>query len=181
MTEIDLAYPIGRFQRPPHIDDALREGFISEIAGAPAALSNAVRGLTDDRLDAPYRPNGWTIRQVVHHLPDSHMNAYVRFKLALTESEPTIRPYDEALWAKLPDAAAGPIGLSLSLLVCVHDRWLACIRELPAAAFGRTFHHPESGTMSLNEQLAFYAWHGKHHTAHITSLIERMGWSKEDR
>jgi uncharacterized damage-inducible protein DinB len=173
MTEIDLAYPTGRFQRPTHIDAHLREGFISEIAAAPSTLRDVVRDLSNDQLDTPYRPGGWTIRQVVHHLPDSHMNAYVRFKLALTESEPTIRPYDEALWAKLPDASAGPVELSLLLLACVHARWLACIRALPTEAFERTFVHPDSGVMSLNEQLAYYAWHGKHHIAHIKIAIER--------
>ena len=173
MSEIDLAYPIGRFQAPGSIDASIREAFVAQIEAAPTALRNAVKGLNDRQLDTPYRPGGWSIRQVVHHLPDSHLNAYVRFKLALTEQEPTIRPYDEALWAQLPEAVAGPIHLSLDLFECLQARWLACIRALPPESFNRTFRHPELGVMSLGQQLAFYAWHGRHHVAHITGLVSR--------
>ncbi|MFI5180396.1 MAG: YfiT family bacillithiol transferase [Thermoanaerobaculia bacterium] len=173
----DLAYPIGPFEAPAVISAAAREEFVGEIAAAPAALRKAVEGLDDRQLDTPYRPGGWTVRQVVHHLPDSHLNAYVRFKLALTEEEPTIRLYDEGEWARLPEASSGPVSLSLDLLGALHRRWLACIRALPAPSFERTFRHPELGVMSLNRQLALYAWHGRHHVAHITALAAREKWA----
>ncbi|HQR66763.1 MAG TPA: putative metal-dependent hydrolase [Thermoanaerobaculia bacterium] len=177
MHVIDPAYPIGRFEAPVTIDAAARERFVAQIEAAPLALRRAVEGLSDRQLDTPYRPGGWNVRQVVHNLPDSHVNAYVRFKLALTENEPTIRTYEEALWAKLPEAASGPIPLSLDLLDALHRRWVACIRALPAASFDRTFRHPELGVMSLNRQLALYAWHGRHHVAHVTTLAAREGWA----
>ncbi len=176
--EPDLAYPIGRFLAPDAVDASARGGFVEQIAALPSALRRAVEGLDRRRLDTRYRPGGWTVRQVVHHLPDSHLNAYVRFKLALTEEEPTIRPYDEAAWAELPDAVAGPIHLSLELLESIHARWLNCIRALPADSFARTFHHPALGVMSLDHQLALYAWHGRHHLAQVTSLAAREGWTK---
>lgn len=176
MSVTDLAYPIGRFEAPAAIDNAARDAFVAQIAAAPAALRKAVAGLDDRQLDTPYRPGGWTVRQVVHHLPDSHLNAYVRFKLALTEEEPTIRPYDEAEWARLPEASSGPVSISLDLLESLHRRWLACIRALPAASFERAFRHPELGVVSLNRQLALYAWHGRHHVAHLTALAAREGW-----
>jgi uncharacterized damage-inducible protein DinB len=178
MSEIDLAYPIGRFVAPDAFDGAARATFVAQIEGAPGALRAAVEGLDDRRLDTPYRPGGWTVRQVVHHLPDSHMNAYVRFKLALTEQEPTIRTYDEAAWARVPEAESGPIVLSLDLLEALHARWVASIRALPATAFERTFRHPELGVMSLDRLLALYAWHGRHHVAHITSLAARERWPR---
>jgi uncharacterized damage-inducible protein DinB len=176
MIATDHAYPIGRFTAPTHYDDASREEFVQQIAAAPGAMRAAVEGLTAAQLDTPYRAGGWTVRQVVHHVPDSHLNAYVRFKLALTEEEPTIRPYDQALWAVLPEAASGPIGYSLDLLEALHERWVACIRLVPAGAFARKFRHPELGLMSLDQQLALYAWHGRHHVAQITSLAMREGW-----
>ena len=176
---MDLAYPLGTFDMPDTVDAATREVFISQVADAPRALRAAVTGLVPGQLDTPYRPNGWTVRQVVHHLPDSHLNAYVRFKLALTEEAPLVRPYDEALWAQLPDAKSGEIELSLALLDAVHARWLACIRGCPPASFERTYRHPEMGLVSLNQQLALYAWHGRHHVAHITSLGRRLGWSRQ--
>jgi uncharacterized damage-inducible protein DinB len=178
MSEIDLAYPIGRFQPPEIFDASTRKTFVAQIEAVPGELQTAVEGLDDRRLDTPYRPGGWTVRQVVHHLPDSHMNAYVRFKLALTEQEPTIRPYDEAAWARVPEAESGPIGLSLDLLEALHARWVASIRALPATAFERTFRHPELGVMSLDRLLALYAWHGRHHVAHITSLAARERWRR---
>ena len=177
MTAADLRYPIGRFAAPELYDASSRAEFTAQIAAAPAALRRAVEGLDGPRLDTPYRPGGWTVRQVVHHLPDSHMNAYVRFKLALTEQEPTIRPYDEAAWARVPEAESGPIGLSLDLLEALHVRWVASIRALPTEAFARTFRHPELGVMSLDRLLALYAWHGRHHVAHVTSLAAREGWA----
>jgi len=150
--------------------------WIDEIAAAPAQLRAAVVGLTDDQLDTPYRPGGWTVRQVVHHVPESHMNAYVRIKLALTEDQPTIKPYDEALWAELPDVGDTPIEVSLELLDSLHDRWVRLLRLLSEQQWTRTFRHPEMGLMTVEKTLALYAWHGKHHVAHITSLRERNGW-----
>ncbi len=175
-TEIDPRYPVGKFVKPAAIDRFVREAHVREIEAAPENVRWAVARLSDAQLDTPYREGGWTVRQVVHHIPDSHLNAYVRFKLALTEQDPTIKPYDEALWAELPEAKRGPIDMSLRLLESIHVRWVACIRALPAESFARAFRHPELGTMTLDEQLAMYAWHGRHHVAHITSLRERMGW-----
>jgi len=139
-------------------------------------LRAAVAGLRPEQLDTPYRPGGWTVRQVVHHVPDSHMNSYMRFKLALTEDEPTIKPYDEKLWAELADTPATPVEVSLTLLESMHDRWVRLLRSLQDAHFERQFRHPELGVVRLDRNLALYAWHGKHHVAHITSLRERMSW-----
>jgi hypothetical protein len=150
---------------------------MTEIAAAPGRLRAAVSGLTPPQLDTPYRDNGWTVRQVVHHIPDSHLNAYTRIKLALTEDEPTIKPYEEARWAELPDARGGDIEPSLSLLEFLHQRWLLLLRQLSSNDFDRRFRHPEHGRIfGLNEALAMYAWHGRHHVAHITSLRQRRGW-----
>lgn len=176
MADSSLAYPIGPWVAPAQSDASSRAQLVSDLAGLPAAVRDAVSGLSDAELDTPYRPEGWTIRQVVHHLPDSHLNAYVRFRLALTEDTPVIRPYDEQAWALLPDATHAPIAVSLDLLAALHARWVEAIRRLPAAAFARTFTHPVLGAMSLDHQLALYAWHGRHHLAHITRLIDRMGW-----
>jgi uncharacterized damage-inducible protein DinB len=176
MMSDDLRYPVGPYRKPVSISAAEREGFIGEIAGTPGRLRAAVRGLTDSQLDTVYREGGWTVRQVVHHLPDSHLNAYVRFKLALTEEQPLIRTYEESLWAGLPEAKSAPVEISLSLLDAIHARWVSAIRSLPAASLERRFRHPDTGLTSLNEQLAHYAWHGRHHIGHITSLRRRMGW-----
>ncbi|HLV93810.1 MAG TPA: bacillithiol transferase BstA [Candidatus Acidoferrales bacterium] len=173
--EADLRYPIGKFKKTEGVSDAQRTALIAAIAEAPAKLRAAATGLTEEQLDTPYRPGGWTVRQVVHHVPDSHMNSLVRFKLALTENEPTIKPYDEARWAELADAK-GPIEPSLLLLENLHERWLVLLKSLKAADWQRTFRHPERGTMTLEETLQLYAWHGRHHVAHITSLRERNGW-----
>jgi hypothetical protein len=172
----DLRYPVGEFRKPAAVTDGDRNRFIRDIAAAPDALRAAVSGLNETQLDTAYRPGGWTVRQVVHHLPDSHLNAYVRFKLALTENEPVVRPYDEALWAELPEAKTAAIDVSLSLLDALHRRWVACLRALPRATFERRFVHPVSGPFTLNEHVAAYSWHGRHHIAHITSLRERMQW-----
>jgi uncharacterized protein (DUF952 family) len=177
-SQMDLAFPIGRFEPPPRFDAETRSVHIAELEAAPGALRATLDEFTESQLDTPYRPGGGTVRQVVHHLPDSHANAYVRFRLALTEDAPTIRPYDEALWAQLPDARTAPVEVSLTLLACLHARWVACIRALPDQSFERTFVHPELGVMSLNHQLALYAWHGRHHVAHISSLARRMGWAR---
>lgn len=172
----DLRYPIGKFRRPERLSEAERIQCIDAIAAAPGALRDAVRGLDDRQLDTPYRPGGWTVRQVVHHVPDSHINSYVRFKLALTEDMPTIKPYHEARWAELPEARTAPIEMSLGFLETLHVRWVAMLRGMTEADFARTLHHPESGKMSLDQMLALYAWHGKHHVAHITALRAREGW-----
>jgi uncharacterized damage-inducible protein DinB len=174
----DLRYPIGPFHYRGETDQGQREHWIEEIEAAPRTLRATVAGLSGDQLDTPYRPGGWTVRQVVHHLPDSHMNAYVRIKLALTEDGPTIRPYEEARWAELPDGRAGPIEISLNLLESLHHRWLLLLRQLTPAQFRMGFIHPEQGRqIEVQEALALYAWHGQHHTAQIASLRGRMGWS----
>ncbi len=167
--ETDLKYPVGKFRRPEKLTEERRESGIRTIAETPARLSAAVGGLTAAQLDTPYRPGGWTVRQVVHHLPDSHMNSYIRFRLALTENEPTIKPYDEARWAELADAKSAPIEPSLALLDNLHERWVVLLRSLSPADWSRTFRHPEMGLMTLEQNLALYDWHGRHHVAHITS------------
>ena len=172
----DTRYPIGRYEPPTEVNAAARQGFIEQIEQAPAALAAAVDGLDDGQLDTPYREGGWTPRQVVHHVADSHINAYVRFKLALTEPNPTIRPYDQPAWARLPDASRAPVDLSLDILTPLHRRWVEMLRSIDEAGWERTFQHPELGTVALPWNLGLYAWHGRHHTAHITALREKMGW-----
>ena len=172
----DLHYPIGKFQAPAEVNAALRRRFIDEIAETPARMRAAVAGLSAEQLETRYRPGGWTVRQVVHHVPDSHMNAYTRFKLALTEDAPTIKPYDEARWAELEDGRGAPIELSLGLLEALHARWVMVLRSVAERDFARPFTHPEIGRVNLDWLVAQYAWHGRHHVAHITSLVERMGW-----
>lgn len=172
----DLRYPIGRMERKATMTDAERRAAIDAIAAAPARLRTAVNGLSDSQLDTPYRPGGWTVRQLVHHVADSHMNAYTRFRLALTEDNPTIKPYDEAAWAELPDMRAMPVAVSLDLLDRLHERLVYMLRSTPAAAFARTLTHPENGVMTLDMLLGVYAWHGRHHTAHVTALREQMKW-----
>jgi hypothetical protein len=172
----DLRYPIGKFSygAPPSEDQ--KEDRIDQVAHAPANLRAAIKGLTIPQLDTPYRPGGWTVRQVVHHVPDSHMNAYIRFKLALTEEEPTIKPYAEDRWAALADTGTTPVEVSLTMLEALHERWVRLLRSLRADDWKRTFRHPELGVMDLERTLALYAWHGRHHVAHVTSLREREGW-----
>ncbi len=173
----DLRYPIGRFQQQTVLTPAERTQAIRRLVETPAQLRAAVHGLSKEQLDTPYRDGGWTVREVVHHVPDSHLNAYCRMKLALTEDAPTIKPYDEALWAKLADSH-GPVEGSLDLLEALHDRWVRLITSLAPADFARTFIHPEypDAPRTLDWLLALYAWHGPHHVAHITSLRDRMGW-----
>ena len=172
----DLRYPIGKFTIEGEITEQRRRQWIDEIREAPAQLRAAVAGLTEEQLGTPYRPGGWTVRQVVHHLPDSHLNSYVRFKLALTEEQPTIKPYEQERWAELEDGRAAPVEISLALLESLHRRWVLLLYSLQPADFLRRFRHPELGEVSLERNLALYAWHGRHHIAHITSLRERMGW-----
>lgn len=175
---MDSRYPIGPFRGASSLTEDLRRQAIAEIADAPARLRAAVAGLTPQQLDTPYRPGGWTVRQVVHHLPDSHLNAYTRFKLALTEEQPTIKPYDEARWAELADTRNAPLEISMALLEALHQRWVILLRALEPADFARTMRHPERGVVTLDNTLALYAWHGRHHVAHITSLRERLGWGQ---
>jgi hypothetical protein len=172
----DPRFPIGKFSFPSAVTEAERSAMITEIERAPAALRAAVAGLSDSQLDTPYRDGGWTVRQVIHHMPDSHMNAYVRYKLALTENEPTIKPYDEARWAELADSQATPVEVSLALYENLHDRWVRLLRSLAPGDWKRQFRHPDLGVVSLEKNLALYAWHGKHHVAHVTELKKRMGW-----
>jgi uncharacterized damage-inducible protein DinB len=174
---MDLQYPIGRFEWRGENSEQERRRYLDEIERTPSDLRAAVAGLSDKQLDTPYRPGGWTVRQVVHHLPDSHLNSYLRFRLALTEEEPTIKPYQENRWAELADARTAPVETSVALLESLHGRWILLLRGLGPQDFARQFRHPERGMVSLDWNLAHYAWHGRHHVAHITSLRERMGWN----
>jgi len=171
----DLSYPIGKFKYAGPSDEAQRRHHIDEIAAVPERARKAVHGLSDAQLDTPYRPGGWKVRQVIHHLADSHMNAYIRCKLAFTEEVPTVKPYDEKLWADLADMQL-PIEISLVLLESLHKRWVTFLCFLKPADFERKFNHPESGATTLDKAVAHYAWHGQHHIAHINKLRERMGW-----
>jgi uncharacterized damage-inducible protein DinB len=172
----DPRYPIGKFSFDGPLTADQKKQYLNDIEQTPARLRAAVRGLSDQQLNTPYREGGWTVRQVAHHVPDSHMNAYIRFKLALTEDEPTIRPYMEDRWAELPESKQAPIDVSLALLDSLHQRWTLVLRNIPEADWKRTFRHPEMGLLSLEKTLALYAWHGKHHVAHVTALREKMGW-----
>ena len=173
----ELRYPVGRFQRRGAMTPEERTAAIDEIAGLPRKLRDAVENLSDEQLDTPYRPDGWTIRQVVHHLPDSHVNSYVRFKLAMTEETPGVRTYDEAAWAELDDGRAGAIEQSLALLDALHERWTGWLRTFKDGDWQSTFQHPEWGAVPLDVNLQIYEWHCRHHLAHITGLRGRMGWS----
>src|SRR5208337_1353547 len=176
----DLRYPIGKFEWvPPENEDQMamrRVHSIEVLSKLPAQMRAAVRDLSPEQLDTPYRPEGWSVRQVVHHVPESHMNAYIRFKLALTEDEPTVKPYMEDRWATTPEVQSTPVEVSLALLDSLHDRWVRLLRTLQPADWKRAFRHPELGVVPLEKNLALYAWHGKHHAAHITELRKRMGW-----
>jgi uncharacterized damage-inducible protein DinB len=175
METTDLRYPIGRFDGV-RLSSENRKKILLDIAELPDRLRDALQDLTDTQLDTQYRPEGWTVRQVVHHVADSHMNWYIRTKLALTSSEPTIHAYDENLWANLPDGKAGPLESSLQLLEGLHSRMVRLLEALSVEALSRKFVHPERGLVSLDQNVAMYAWHGRHHTAHITSLRKRMNW-----
>jgi uncharacterized damage-inducible protein DinB len=174
---MNARYPIGEFQWAGKSDDAARAAAVGDIEAAPALLREAVAGLPADQLDTPYRGGGWTVRQVVHHVADSHMNSYIRFRLAITEADPVIKPYDERRWAELPDARFGAVETSLALLEGLHARWVTLLRSFGAEEWAKTFRHPERGRVSLDEALALYSWHGKHHVAQIESLRNRKGWS----
>lgn len=172
----DPRYPIGKFTYNSPPDQQQRQKFIQDIEQAPAALRAAVQGLSPQQIETPYRDGGWTVRQLVHHVPDSHMNAYVRFRLALTEDAPTIKPYMEDRWAKLPDVQSIPLEVSLSLLDSMHTRWVSLLRSMEPQDWKRTFNHPELGSVSLDKSLGLYAWHGRHHVAHVTELRKKMSW-----
>lgn len=172
---MDEKYPIGTFQYDGELDQSGINNWIKEIEDLPQQLHEAVKELNDNQLDTPYREGGWTVRQVVHHIADSHLNAYVRMKLALTEEKPTIKPYEEGKWAELTDYSL-PAEISLHLLESLHQRWAYLLRNLNKDDFARTFIHPELGEVSIEKNIGLYAWHGKHHLAHITSLCRRMGW-----
>jgi hypothetical protein len=174
--EKDLKYPVGRYQAPTAVSAEQRAAWIEEMAKLPANLTKAVDGLNDAQLDTPYRPRGWTVRQVVHHLPDSHLNSYTRFRLALTEDSPLIKPYEEAAWAELSDARTAPIAPSLALLGGLHGRFVLLLKSMSEADFAKTFRHPELGEKRLDWTLGLYAWHCLHHVAHINNLRSREGW-----
>jgi len=172
---MDPRYPIGKFEMPTAVTPERRRQAIEEIASTPAKMRVAVKGLSDGQLDTPYREGGWTVRQVVHHVPDSHLNAYVRLKLALTEDKPTIKTYEEAAWAELADAKM-PMEVSQTLLDSVHARWDRVWRAMKPEDFARKLVHPEHGERTVDWLLFVYEWHGKHHTAHITELRKQKGW-----
>lgn len=173
---LDLRYPVGPYVRTPRPDAAARATALDDLAALPERLAAAVAGLDDTQLDTPYRPGGWTVRQVVHHVPDSHVNAYVRTKLIATEPHPPLKTYEEKAWADLADARDRPIAISLVLLSALHERWLVFLHSLDAGALARTGAHPDWGDVSLDEMIQLYAWHSRHHVAHITALRARQGW-----
>ena len=176
-AEADLRYPIGKLVRTLQLTAEERRTAIDAIADAPRALRAAVANLTDAQLDTPYRADGWTVRQVVHHVADSHMNAYIRCRFALTEDNPTIKPYDEARWAELIDARTMPVDVSLALLETMHARLVTLLRSLSEGEFQRTLNHTQNGPMTVDALLGMYSWHGRHHVAHVTALRNRMQWS----
>jgi hypothetical protein len=171
-----MRYPVGKFDASRNITEADIPGFINDLAALPAQMRQAVSGLTEEQLDTPYRPGGWTVRQVVHHVADSHMNSYIRFKLALTEDVPTIKPYEEDRWAELADGKTEPVEISLVLLEALHHRWVVLLKSLTPVQWLRAFNHPESGKITLTKAAGLYSWHGKHHLAHITNLREYQKW-----
>ncbi|HJY06267.1 MAG TPA: bacillithiol transferase BstA [Bryobacteraceae bacterium] len=175
-AEADLRYPVGRFQPSPTCTPADRAIWIEELEALPRRVRDAVHGLNDSQLDTPYRPDGWTVRQVVHHLPDGHINGYARFRLAVTENAPVTKAYNEKQWAELPDARLAPVEPSLNFLDGLHARWVLLLRSLTDEQFKRVFSIPGRGDFTLEGALALYAWHSRHHVAHIQRLRERMGW-----
>jgi len=176
----DLQYPVGKFEwvQPESEQQSGKDRmrYIEVLAKLPAQMRAAVQGMSPEQLDTPYRPEGWTVRQVAHHVPDSHMNAYIRFKLGLTEDTPTIKPYLEDRWAATGEVKSTPLEVSLALLDSLHDRWVRLLRSLKPEEWKLQFNHPEMGPMPLEKSLALYAWHGRHHVAHVTELRKRMGW-----
>lgn len=176
MSDAELRYPIGKYQPVQMLSEQDRQKLLAQIEETPRKLRDAVAGLSREQLNTPYRDGGWTVQQVVHHLADSHMNSYVRFKLALTEEEPTIKPYNETRWAELSDSKTTPVESSLVLMDALHERWVNLLRGMSPADFSRKMKHPERGAMTLDDTLGLNAWHGRHHIAHITGLRDRKGW-----
>lgn len=176
MSDDALRYPIGKPAPRNGLSPEERKEMIAEIERFPSRLRNTVEHMSDEQLDTPYREGGWTVRQVVHHVPDSHMNGYIRFKLAMTEDKPTVRPYEEQIWAELPEARHGAIELSLPILESLHQRWVAFLRNLTPTDFARPLTYSDGRTMTIDEILCIYSWHGAHHLAHITGLMQRQGW-----
>jgi uncharacterized damage-inducible protein DinB len=175
--ESDPRYPIGKYIAPARMTGDIRRAWIDRIATLPGRLREVVHPLNDKQLDTPYREEGWTVRQVVHHLADSHLNSYVRFKWTLTEESPTIKSYDQRRWAELPDTRECPVATSLSLLEALHARWTVLLEQMTEDDYSRTFKHPESGELhTLSRSLGTYAWHGDHHLAQIEALKARRGW-----
>lgn len=172
----DLQYPVGKLTFDEDVTQEKRRAWIRQIADAPGALRAAVAGLDALKLDTPYRPGGWTVRQVLHHVPDSHLNAYIRFKWTLTEDNPTIKAYNEAAWANVADTARTDPDVSLALLDALHRRWVVLLESMAPSDFDRPLVHPDNGRMTLDRLLQMYAWHGRHHVAHITELRKREGW-----
>jgi hypothetical protein len=172
----DPRYPVGKFDRTVQVSHEGRAALIDSIARTPARMRDAVRGLSDTQLDTPYRDGGWTVRQVVHHVPESHMNAYIRMKLALTEDNPAVKTYEEQLWAELPDARTAPVDISLQLLDALHVRWVLLLRGMTNDDFQRTMQHPQWGTITNGVILQLYEWHCRQHVAHVTALREKNGW-----
>jgi hypothetical protein len=175
----DLRYPIGKFNPDPKPEAAKRLGWIDEIAELPDRLRAVLSGLTEEQLDTPYRPDGWTVRQLVHHLADSHVSAYTRFRLTLTEEVPLVKTYEQDGWAGLRDARSAPVELSIQLLSALHGRWVLLLRSLDEEDLRRKFRHPEWGEVDLETTLQMYAWHGRHHLAHLTGLVARKGWRRK--
>lgn len=171
-----LRYPIGRFVRPSSPTPAARRQWVRDLRHLPLILGEALDGLEDNQLDTPYRPDGWTLRQVAHHVADSHINGYIRTKWTLTEESPPIKTYHQRNWAELPDATALAPSVSLALLGALHHRWVDLLGALHENDWRRAFVHPESGSQTLDDLVALYAWHGRHHTAHIRGLCDRNGW-----
>ena len=175
-VEVDLRYPVGKWNTKGPFTNAQRHQMIASIGAAPEKFRAATAGLNEAQLNTPYRNGGWTVRQTIHHVADSHMNAYIRFRLGITEAEPTVKPYDEKTWAELFDARTAPVEISLGLIDGVHKRWVMLLETVREIDFNRNVRHPEHGTMSLDDLMALYEWHGRHHAAHITGLRQRNGW-----
>jgi uncharacterized damage-inducible protein DinB len=173
---VDLRYPVGKWETKGPFTNAQRKAMIESVAAAPAKLRAAVAGFNDAQLNTPYRPGGWTVRQTIHHVADSHMNAYIRFRLGITEAEPPVKAYDEKSWAELLDARTAPVDISLVLIEALHKRWVMLLETVREIDFNRNVRHPVNGTMSLDDLLALYEWHGRHHVGHITALRQRAGW-----
>jgi hypothetical protein len=175
-VEVDLRYPVGKADKKGPLTPEERNHMIESLGAVPAKLRAAVAGLNDQQLDTRYRNGGWTVRQVIHHVADSHMNAYIRFRFAVTEAQPTIKPYDERTWAELTDARTAPVELSLQLIDAMHQRWVILLHSVREIDYNRAMQHPERGLMTLDDTLALYEWHGRHHLAHITGLRQERGW-----